>query len=174
MKIMKIGTLFLLFFWQPVLAVVPIQLGEIEVKLDVTAKPRIEIEKPTGGWYNHIKLSHHPENIRLFQAEVPVRVKLRRQDGFKVSIKAPLILCQETKTAHSAQHFFSPAKISWGKDRANLKLLSVTPEVFTINKGSAGQTMTDYLLHISALAPNGQDIAGKYHGQLTLIFETNS
>ncbi|AVX40015.1 fimbrial protein [Yersinia massiliensis] len=174
MKIMKIGTLFLLFFWQPVLAVVPIQLGEIEVKLDVTAQPRIEIEKPTGGWYHNIKLSHNPENIRLFQAEVPVRVKLRRQDGFKVSIKAPLILRQETKLAHSSQHLFSPAKISWGKDRANIKLLSTTPEVFTVNNGTASLTSADYLLHISALAPSGQGTAGKYHGKLTLIFETNS
>lgn len=174
MKIIKLVAISLLFSWQPVFATAPIPLGEIEVKLDVTAQPRIEVEKPTGGWYSSIKLMNNPDNLSLFQAEVPVTVKLRRQDGFKLSVKAPLILGQETKAAHSVQHVFSPARIRWGKDRANLKLLSTTPEVFTINHGSAGLTSTDYLLHISALAPTGQGTAGKYHGQLTLIFETNS
>ena len=174
MKIIKIVAIFLLFSWQPVSATVPIPLGEIEVKLDVTTQPRIEVEKPTGGWYNSIKLINNPDNLSLFQAEVPVTVKLRRQNGFKLSVKEPLILGKETKAAYSAQHVFSPAKISWGKDRANLKLISVTPETFIVNDDTAGLTSADYLLHISALAPTGQGTAGKYHGQLTLIFETNS
>ncbi|CQD38390.1 hypothetical protein [Yersinia mollaretii] len=177
MNIIKIVAISLLLLWRPVSATVPIPLGNIEVKLEVTAQPKIEIEKPTGGWYNNIKLNNSPESPSLFQAEVPVTIKLRRQEGFSVSIQTPLILSRETGDIHSVPPIFSPAEIKWGKERANLRPLSATPEIFTVDtvdNGNTSQTSTDYLLHISALAPSGRDIAGKYHGQLTLIFETNS
>lgn len=174
MNIIKLVAISLLLFWRPVSATVPIPLGDVEVKLEVTAQPKIEIEKPTGGWYNNIKLNNSPESPSLFQAEVPVTVKLRRQEGFSVSIKAPLILSRDTGTAHSVPPVFSPAEVKWGKERTNLRPLSTTPAIFTVDNGSTSQTSTDYLLHISALAPSGRDIAGEYHGQLTLIFETNS
>lgn len=174
MNIIKIVAISLLLCWQPASATVPIPLGDIEVKLEVTAQPKMEIEKPTGGWYNNIKLNNSPESPSLFQAEVPVTVKLRRQEGFRVSIQNPLILSREAGGAHSVPPVFSPAVVKWGKERASLQPLSTTPVIFTVDNGNTSQTSTDYLLHISALAPSGRDISGEYHGQLTLIFETNS
>ncbi|WP_145590862.1 fimbrial protein [Yersinia aleksiciae] len=177
MNMIKIVAISQLLFWQAASATLPIPLGSIDVKLEVTAQPRIEIKKPGGArndWYDNIKLNNSPENLSLFQVEVPVNITLRRQEGFRVSVKNPLILSRVTGAAHQVQPAFSPATVSWGRDHTNLKPLSATPEIFTVEKGAVGQTSTDYLLHISALAPSGQDIAGKYHGQLTLIFETNS
>ncbi|EEQ03333.1 hypothetical protein yrohd0001_9800 [Yersinia rohdei ATCC 43380] len=69
---------------------------------------------------------------------------------------------------------FSPAQVYWGENRTNLRQLSAIPEIFTVGKSATNLTSTDYILHISALAPSGRGSAGKYHGQLTLIFETNS
>ncbi|HFO0290503.1 TPA: fimbrial protein, partial [Yersinia enterocolitica] len=39
---------------------------------------------------------------------------------------------------------------------------------------TSSQSRIDLLLNIYAQAPDGPDIAGQYHGQLTLLFETNS
>ncbi|ELI8099177.1 TPA: fimbrial protein [Yersinia enterocolitica] len=151
-----------------------IPLGDINVALEVTAQPRIEVEKPQGGWYSSIKLTSDPDNYSLYQVEIPVTVKLRRQESYRVSVKQPLTLARHSGVMHTPVQEFSTAKISWGTDRANMRLLSIDPETFNIAKSTSSQTSTDYLLHISAQAPNGSDIAGHYHGQLTLLFETNS
>jgi hypothetical protein len=171
MNMIKIATLSLLLFpWQVNSA--PILLGNIAVELEVTAKPKIEIEKPGGGWYKSIKLDNSPENYSLFQAEVPVTVKLRKQDGYRVSIKNALILKRQTNAPGSEERTFSPAEIRWGSDTANLRLLSTDPETFMVTPGTTSPT--NYLLRISALAPNGEYNAGEYYGQLTLIFENNA
>ncbi|WP_145583743.1 fimbrial protein [Yersinia thracica] len=170
MNMIRIAAILLLFPLQAAAEGIPIPLGDIYIQLEVTAQPRIEVEKPQGGWYSSIKLDNSEENQSLFQAKVPVTVKLRRQDGFKIAIKDQLILIHQNKPELT----FSPAKVSWGKDQGNLSLLSNIPQVFTVNKGTASQTKNDYILHVSALAPTEKNTVGKYHGQLTLIFETNS
>lgn len=170
----KIAAVLLLFPWQAASEGIPILLESIDVKLDVTAQSRIEIEKPQGGWYDSIKLNPSPENHKIYQSEVPVTVKLQRQEGFRVSIKNPLILIRQTNSSGTPEVAFSPADIRWGHDRTTLRSLSAIPEIFIIDKGMTHSVGTDYILQISALAPNGADIAGKYYGQLTLIFETNS
>ncbi|CNF64111.1 alpha-related fimbriae minor subunit 2 [Yersinia bercovieri] len=174
MKIITIVAISLLLLCQVASATAPIPLGSIDVKLDVTAPERIEIENPTGGgWYSNIKLENTPENRSLFQAEVPVRVKLRQAESFTISVKTPLILTRETSAAHSVALAFLPAEVKWGR-AGHLQPLAAIPQKFTVDKGTTSQNSADYLLHISALAPDGQDTAGKYQGQLTLIFEINS
>ncbi len=170
----KIAAILLLLPWQAASEGIPIPLGDINVKLDITAQPRIEVEKPQGGWYDNIKLNPSLENHKIYQSEVPITVKLRRQEGFRISIKNPLILIRQTNNSGVPEVAFSPAEIRWGRDRTALRPLSAIPEIFIIDKGTAHSVGTDYILQISALAPDEPDIAGKYHGQLTLIFETNS
>ena len=175
MKIIKIVAISLLLFCQVASATAPIPLGSIDVKLDVTAPAKIQIENPKGGgWYSNIKLESTPEDRSLFQAEVPVRVKLRRAESFTISVKDPLILTRETSAVHSAPLVFSPAKVSWGRRGHLQPLVAATPQEFVVGKSTTSQKSADYLLHISAQAPDGQDTAGKYQGQLTLIFEINS
>ncbi|WP_145484692.1 fimbrial protein [Yersinia aldovae] len=152
----------------------PIPIGDIDVTLDVTAQPRIEVEKPQGGWYGSIKLKNTPENHSIYQAEVPITVKLRRQESYRISVKKPLILARHSGVMYTSAQEFSPAEISWGTDRANMRQLSAEPETFSVAKGTSSQISTDYLLRISAQAPSGLDVTGKYYGQLTLLFETNS
>lgn len=170
----KIVAILLLLPWQAISAGIPILLGDIDVKLDVTAQPRIEVEKPQGGWYDSIKLQPSLGNHKVYQSEVPVTVKLRRQEGFRVSVKNSLILIRQSNNSGAPEVAFSPAEIRWGRDHTTLQPLSTIPEIFIIDKGTTHSAGTDYILQISALAPNGPDIAGKYYGQLTLIFETNS
>ncbi|WP_050127133.1 hypothetical protein [Yersinia enterocolitica] len=174
MNMIKIAAILLLLPWQVAAEGISIPLGDIDVKLEVTAQPRIEVEKPQGGWYDSIKLNPSLENHKVYQSEVPVTVKLRRQEGFRVSVKNPLVLTRQTDNSGAPEAAFSPAEIRWGRDRATLQLLSAIPEIFIIDKGTTHSVGTDYILQISALAPNGPDITGKYYGQLTLIFETNS
>ncbi|MBW5813499.1 fimbrial protein [Yersinia kristensenii] len=174
MNMIKIAAILLLLPWQAASEGIPIHLGDIEVKLDVTAQPIIEVEKPQGGWYDNIKLHPSLENHKIYQSEVPITVKLRRQEGFRISVKNPLILIRQTNNSGAPEVAFSPAEIRWGRDRATLRPLSAIPEIFIMDKRTTHLVGTDYILQISALAPNGPDIAGKYHGQLTLIFETNS
>lgn len=165
----------LILFLLPLLAkadVIP--LGDIDITLEVTAQPRIEVEKPQGGWYSSIKLRNNPENPSIYQAEIPVTIKLRRQESYRVSVKQPLILARHSGVMYTPTQKFSPAEISWGTDHANMRPLSHKPEIFSISKNTSNQTSTDYLLQITALAPKGPDTVGKYHGQLTLLFETNS
>lgn len=92
----------------------PIPLGDIDVTLDVTAQPRIEVEKPQGGWYGSIKLKNTPENHSIYQAEVPITVKLRRQESYRISVKKPLILARHSGVMYTSAQEFSPAEISWG------------------------------------------------------------
>ncbi|HDM8438257.1 TPA: fimbrial protein [Yersinia enterocolitica] len=168
MNTLKIALILLLLPLQATADAIP--LGDINVTLEVTAQPRIEVETPKS-----INLVNSPEHGSYsYSAEVPITVKLRRQESYRVSVKQPLILARHSGAIYSPAKEFSPADISWGINHANLRPLSQTPETFTVAKGSSSQTTTDYLLQISAQAPSGQDIAGKYHGQLTLLFETNS
>ncbi|WP_392432663.1 fimbrial protein [Yersinia sp. HM-2024] len=172
MNTLKIALILLLLPLQARAGAIP--LGEIDITLEVTAQPRIEIEKPQGDWYNSIKLTSDPDNPAFYQAEVPITVKLRRQESYRISVKQPLILARHSGAMYIPVQEFSAAEIRWGTDRANMRLLSIDPETFNVAKSTSNQTSTDYLLQVTAQAPNGPDIAGKYHGQLTLLFETNS
>lgn len=107
-------------------------IGDIDVKLEVTAQPRIEIEKPHGGWYDNIKLHNSPENHAVYEVEVPVAVKLRRQEGYQISIKNPLILTRQSDAFSAIEQTFSPAEVRWGNNRTNLRLLSAVPESFSV------------------------------------------
>ncbi|CNH25239.1 hypothetical protein [Yersinia pekkanenii] len=185
MNIIKIVVLSLLLPLQVKADAIP--LGGIEVKLDVITQPLIKVEKPGGGWYNRIQLKSNVENPSIYQTEVPITVKLHEQDGYRISVKNPLILTRHaiilrgvTQQGHPMvsniqdHQEFSPAEIRWGSDHTNLRLLSAIPETFYVDNSTSRQTSTHYLLQISAQAPRGKNTAGKYHGQLTLLFETNS
>ncbi|HEB0978521.1 TPA: fimbrial protein, partial [Yersinia enterocolitica] len=93
----------------------------------------------------------------------------------RVSVTQPLILTRDSSVAQE----FSPAliyfayKVGTGIGAAK-KELSETPETFNLAKTTSSQSRIDLLLNIYAQAPDGPDIAGQYHGQLTLLFETNS
>ncbi|WP_145483744.1 fimbrial protein [Yersinia rohdei] len=174
MNIIKIAIISLFIPWQVNSAGIPVPLGNIDIKLEVTTLPRIEVEKPQGGWYTNINLNNSPDNTAIYQSEVPVIITLRQHTGFRISVKNPLILTRQTNNSGVPEITFSPAQVYWGENRTNLRQLSAIPEIFTVGKRATNLTSTDYILHISALAPSGRGSAGKYHGQLTLIFETNS
>lgn len=173
MNIIKI--LAILFIpWQVNSAGTEIELGRIDIKLDVTALPIIEVERPIGGWYDNITLNNSQDNPDSYQPDVPVTVKLRNQTGFRVSVKNALILTRQANNIGDPERIFSPAKVYWGKEHTNLQQLSADPKTFTVDKGTSSLVSTDYILRISALAPSEPNSTGKYHGQLTLTFEANS
>ncbi|CNF99323.1 fimbrial protein [Yersinia frederiksenii] len=174
MNIIKILAISLFIPWQVNSAGTPVQLGNIDVKLEVTAQPRIEVERPQGGWYDSIKLDNSRDDPNIYQSEVPVTVKLRNQTGFRVSVKNPLILTRQANNVGDPELTFSPAQVYWGRNRTTLQKLTAAPETFMVDKGTSSLISTDYVLRISALAPSEPNNTGKYHGQLTLIFETNS
>ncbi|HDL6963781.1 TPA: fimbrial protein [Yersinia enterocolitica] len=168
MNTLKIALILLLLPWQVRADDIP--LGDINVALEVTAQPRIEVETPRS-----ISLISSPKNNGLYLASVPIAVTLRRQESFRVSVTQPLILTRDSGVAQE----FSPALIYFVYEvgtgiRAAKRELSETPETFNVAKTTSSQSRIELLLNIYAQAPNGPDIAGKYHGQLTLLFETNS
>ncbi|EPW5279182.1 fimbrial protein [Yersinia enterocolitica] len=167
MNTLKIALILLLLPWQ--VSADDIPLGDINVALEVTAQPKIEVETPSS-----INLISSPKNNGLYAASVPIAVTLRRQESFRVSVTQPLIL---TRDSGAAQEFY-PAAIYLvymvtGIGAAKREL-SEMPETFNLAKTTSSQSRIDLLLNIYAQAPDGPDIAGQYHGQLTLLFETNS
>ncbi|HHW4139875.1 TPA: fimbrial protein [Yersinia enterocolitica] len=168
MNTLKIA-LILLLPWQVKADVIHLK-DNIRITLEVTAQPKIEVETPSS-----INLISSPKNNGLYAASVPIAVTLRRQESFRVSVTQPLILTRDSSVAQE----FSPAliyfacKVGTGIGAAK-KELSETPETFNLAKTTSSQSRIDLLLNIYAQAPDGPDIAGQYHGQLTLLFETNS
>ncbi|ELI8161505.1 TPA: fimbrial protein [Yersinia enterocolitica] len=168
MNTLKIA-LILLLPWQVKADVIHLK-DNIRIILEVTAQPKIEVETPSS-----INLISSPKNNGLYAASVPIAVTLRRQESFRVSVTQPLILTRDSSVAQE----FSPAliyfayKVGTGIGAAK-KELSETPETFNLAKTTSSQSRIDLLLNIYAQAPDGPDIAGQYHGQLTLLFETNS
>ncbi|CNH29919.1 fimbrial protein [Yersinia enterocolitica] len=167
MNTLKIA-LILLLPWQVKADVIHLK-DNIRITLEVTAQPKIEVETPSS-----INLISSPKNNGLYAASVPIAVTLRRQESFRVSVTQPLIL---TRDSGAAQEFY-PAAIYLvymvtGIGAAKREL-SEMPETFNLAKTTSSQSRIDLLLNIYAQAPDGQDIAGQYHGQLTLLFETNS
>ncbi|HDL7825374.1 TPA: fimbrial protein [Yersinia enterocolitica] len=170
MNTLKIALILLLLPLQARADAIP--LGDINVTLEVTAQPRIEVETPKS-----INLVNSPKYWSYsYSAEVPITVKLRRQESYRVSVKQPLILARHHSSAiNSPAKEFSPAAIFLiAADNRSSERLSEAPKTFNVAKTTSGQTSTGHLLQIFAQAPEGPDIAGKYHGQLTLLFETNS
>ncbi|HDL7646975.1 TPA: fimbrial protein [Yersinia enterocolitica] len=168
MNTLKIALILLLLPLQARADAIP--LGDINVTLEVTAQPRLEVETRRS-----INLVNSP-GYGSYSAEVPITVKLRRQESYRVSVKQPLILVRHHSSAiNSPAKEFSPAAIFLiAADNHSSERLSEAPKTFNVAKTTSGQTSTSYRLQISAQAPEGPDIAGKYHGQLTLLFETNS
>ncbi|HDL7019313.1 fimbrial protein [Yersinia enterocolitica] len=167
MNTLKIA-LVLLLPWQVKADVIHLK-DNIRITLEVTAQPKIEVETPSS-----INLISSPKNNGLYAASVPIAVTLRRQESFRVSVTQPLIL---TRDSGAAQEFY-PAAIYLvymvtGIGAAKREL-SEMPETFNLAKTTSSQSRIDLLLNIYAQAPDGPDIAGQYHGQLTLLFETNS
>ncbi|CNF57333.1 alpha-related fimbriae minor subunit 2 [Yersinia enterocolitica] len=168
MNTLKIA-LILLLPWQVKADVIHLK-DNIRITLEVTAQPKIEVETPSS-----INLISSPKNNGLYAASVPIAVTLRRQESFRVSVTQPLILTRDSSVAQE----FSPAliyfayKVGTGIGAAK-KELSETPETFNLAKTTSSQSRIDLLLNIYAQAPDGPDIAGQYHSQLTLLFETNS
>ncbi|CQH42191.1 TPA: fimbrial protein [Yersinia enterocolitica] len=168
MNTLKIA-LILLLPWQVKADVIHLK-DNIRITLEVTAQPKIEVETPSS-----INLISSPKNNGLYAASVPIAVTLRRQESFRVSVTQPLILTRDSSVAQE----FSPAliyfayKVGTGIGAAK-KELSETPETFNLAKTTSSQSRIDLLLNIYAQAPDGPDITGQYHGQLTLLFETNS
>ncbi|MCG9176951.1 fimbrial protein [Yersinia enterocolitica] len=167
MNTLKIA-LILLLPWQVKADVIHLK-NNIRITLEVTAQPKIEVETPSS-----INLISSPKNNGLYAASVPIAVTLRRQESFRVSVTQPLIL---TRDSGAAQEFY-PAAIYLvymvtGIGAAKREL-SEMPETFNLAKTTSSQSRIDLLLNIYAQAPDGPDIAGQYHGQLTLLFETNS
>ncbi|EKN4764081.1 fimbrial protein [Yersinia enterocolitica] len=168
MNTLKIA-LILLLPWQVKADVIHLK-DNIRITLEVTAQPKIEVETSSS-----INLISSPKNNGLYAASVPIAVTLRRQESFRVSVTQPLILTRDSSVAQE----FSPAliyfayKVGTGIGAAK-KELSETPETFNLAKTTSSQSRIDLLLNIYAQAPDGPDIAGQYHGQLTLLFETNS
>ncbi|WP_174848156.1 fimbrial protein [Yersinia artesiana] len=149
-----------------------IPLGDINVALEVTAQPRIEVETPRS-----INLISSPKNNGLYLASVPIAVTLRRQESFRVSVKQPLTLTRDTGVVQefypATIYLVYPVAAGTGIGAAKREL-SQMPETFNVAKATSSHPRTDLLLNIYARAPEGPDIAGQYHGQLTLLFETNS
>ncbi|EKN4074461.1 fimbrial protein [Yersinia enterocolitica] len=167
MNTLKIA-LILLLPWQVKADVIHLK-DNIRITLEVTAQPKIEVETPSS-----INLISSPKNNGLYAASAPIAVTLRRQESFRVSVTQPLIL---TRDSGAAQEFY-PAAIYLvymvtGIGAAKREL-SEMPETFNLAKTTSSQSRIDLLLNIYAQAPDGPDIAGQYHGQLTLLFETNS
>ncbi|CCQ38643.1 fimbrial protein [Yersinia enterocolitica] len=167
MNTLKIA-LILLLPWQVKADVIHLK-DNIRITLEVTAQPKIEVETPSS-----INLISSPKNNGLYAASVPIAVTLRRQESFRVSVTQPLIL---TRDSGAAQEFYLAAiylvYMVTGIGAAKREL-SEMPETFNLAKTTSSQSRIDLLLNIYAQAPDGPDIAGQYHGQLTLLFETNS
>ncbi|EOA2987898.1 fimbrial protein [Yersinia enterocolitica] len=168
MNTLKIALILLILPWQVKADVIHLK-DNIRITLEVTAQPKIEVETPSS-----INLISSPKNNGLYAASVPIAVTLRRQESFRVSVTQPLIL---TRDSGAAQEFY-PAAIYLvymvtGIGAAKREL-SEMPETFNLAKTTSSQSRIDLLLNIYAQAPDGPDIAGQYHGQLTLLFETNS
>lgn len=180
MNILKIALILLLLPGQVRADDIP--LGDINVTLEVTAQPRIEVETPKSINLMPLRGSH---NNGLYSANnIPIYITLRQQESFRVSIKQPLIL---TRGSDAAQAFYPAAiylvyMVGAGTSIGAAKReLSEMPETFNVADTTLDKIRTDYsltrtrfLLNIYAKAPEGPDIAGQYHGQLTLLFETNS
>ncbi|HHH1142865.1 fimbrial protein [Yersinia enterocolitica] len=169
MNTLKIALILLLLPWQVKADVIHLK-DNIRITLEVTAQPKIEVETPSS-----INLISSPKNNRLYLASVPIAVTLRRQESFRISVTQPLILTRDSGVAQE----FSPAliylvyKVGTGRG-ATIRKLSEMPETFNLAQATSSQSKINPLLNIYALAPDGPDIAGQYHGQLTLLFETNS
>ncbi|EKN3725013.1 TPA: fimbrial protein [Yersinia enterocolitica] len=179
MNTLKIALILLLLPWQVRSETEKLE-GDIHIMLEVTAQPKIEVETPSS--INLMPLISGSYNNGIYSANnIPIYITLRQQESFRVSVTQPLIL---TRDSGAAQEFY-PAAIYLTYMVTGIggakRELSEMPETFNVAETTLDQNRTDYsltrtrfLLNIYAKAPEGPDIAGQYHGQLTLLFETNS
>ncbi|HDL6959822.1 TPA: fimbrial protein [Yersinia enterocolitica] len=179
MNTLKIALILLILPWQVKADVIHLK-DNIRITLEVTAQPKIEVETPSS--INLMPLISGSHNNGIYSANnIPIYITLHQQESFRVSVTQPLIL---TRDSGAAQEFY-PAAIYLvymvtGIGAAKREL-SEMPETFNVAETTLDQNRTDhsltrtrFLLNIYAKAPEGPDIAGHYHGQLTLLFETNS
>ena len=147
-----------------------ISVGGVPVSIQLTNLPKITVEKPGGGWYDIVALSHSSgSDVTRYQAQLPVQVAIRNERNFMVSLVGPLALTHETDTSLA----FTTEQVGFGTSASTLQSLGTTPVDFS-NPPMIGDTSTgSYLLSISARQPMGGvgTISGNYVGKLVLMFE---
>lgn len=149
-----------------------VTLGAIPVQIQLTNLPKITVEKPGGGWYDTLELSNQSgTDVSLYKASVPIRVNIRHEQHFKVSLLGDLVLAHELNPLLT----FTVEKIAFGPTLTTQQNLSTVPTTFMNPPLVGDNSMGDYNLSIVARQPNGQlsGIAGRYVGSLTLMFEVD-
>lgn len=72
-------------------------LGGVPITINLTKLPQITVEKPEGGWYDTLALDNSSgRDTTLYQAQVPVKVSIRNERDFSVTLVNPLILTHST------------------------------------------------------------------------------
>lgn len=146
------------------------QLGNIPVKIQITNLPKITVEKPGGGWYDIIELDNNKGiDTRIYQANIPIQVKIRNEVKFKVLLVDEFILSNESNPLLN----FTIESISFGTNQNLAKELSLTPTSFENPALVGEESVGNYSLNIIARQPEGKidSIGGKYIGKLMLLFE---
>ncbi|WP_411751350.1 fimbrial protein [Serratia sp. (in: enterobacteria)] len=149
-----------------------IPLGGVPITINLTNLPQITVEKPEGGWYDTLALDNSSgRDVTLYQAQVPVKVSIRNERNFSVTLVNPLILTHSTNPSLT----FSTALVEFGSSTTTLQTLSATPIDFSNPIPLGDTSVGNYLLSVSAHQPAGArgDITGDYVGELMLLFEVN-
>ncbi|EKN4695863.1 hypothetical protein AXW37_16170 [Yersinia ruckeri] len=172
-----IAALILPLLSLPVIASESIEIGTIDVSVQVTEKSKIIVEKTGGGSLTSLTLKHDLHQQDIYRAQAPVTVKVKRAKGFRVRLAQPLILRHQSDGNRPGSRQFSAATVRLhkvGENRANTAKLSHNPLVFNHKHSGSGWYSQDYELDISAKAPTGNNTIGLYHGVLTLLFEAEA
>ncbi|HHQ6558432.1 TPA: fimbrial protein [Serratia fonticola] len=147
-------------------------LGGVPITINLTNLPQITVEKPEGGWYDTLALDNSSgRDVTLYQAQVPVKVSIRNERDFSVTLVNPLILTHSMNPSLT----FSTALVEFGSSTTTLQALSATPIDFSNPIPQGDTSVGNYLLSVSAHQPPGVrgDITGDYVGELMLLFEIN-
>ncbi|MDK2377473.1 fimbrial protein [Serratia fonticola] len=147
-------------------------LRGVPITINLTNLPQISVEKPEGGWYDTLTLDNSSgRDVTLYQAQVPVKVSIRNEHNFSVTLVNPLILTHSTNPSLT----FSTALVEFGNSTTALQTLSATPIAFSNPIPLGDTSVGNYLLSVSAHQPAGArgDITGDYVGELMLLFEVN-
>lgn len=117
----------------PVIASESIEIGTIDVSVQVTEKSKIIVEKTGGGPLTPLTLKHDLHQQDIYRAQTPVTVKVKRAKGFRVWLAQPLILRHQADGNRPGSRQFSAATVRLrkaGENRVNTAKLSHNPLVF--------------------------------------------
>lgn len=145
-------------------------LGSIPVNVQLTNLPKITVEKPTGGWYDVVELSNSSgSDVTHYEAQLPIKVTIRNERYFMVSLLDPLVLMNENDSTLT----FSSEQVSFGTNPTTSKILDKNPSMMTNPPMIGSDSIGNYILSISAYQPKGAlgNVSGKYVGKLILMFE---